>query len=294
MIIRLYPSISGGVTATFKGFTVLVGDYTTEKTFLNESIIIKSVESLKAFTLDTMTSIAHRGYWKDSTECLPMAYINAKKMGFDEVENDVSLTADGEFVMWHDADLHKIGLGYDAKLENYTLAELKAMDFNGEKIMTFKEWVYLCKRLGLKIRVDFKITPTDKQIEQLVAIVRRAGMLENCVWVGNIKIRNYDPKATITIPNPPTAERVEHYRSYLENGKVIFHFHINDVTEENVSLGLDNGYGVECWCMELDPTYGFNNHQDFVNAVSNAINCGIQGLSTDNNTVYSIMQEVGY
>lgn len=295
--IRLYASTDGATTATYSGVQLLkVVDFAysnTDKSYLISDVNVLNAPFIQSQLVPTVDSIAHRGYWKLSTECLKNAVINAKKVGFGWTENDLNITSDGEYVMWHDSNLAKVGLP-NVNISSVTLSYLKALDLGGDSFLTFKEWVYLCKKLGLKMRIDSKITITDAIAEELVSIVREAGMLEHVAWNGYLNIRNYDPHATIVIVTYPTAESVAGYAPYLTDGKVIFHPHINDVTAERVALGLNAGYGVECWTMEIDSTYGFATHEEFVAACADAIDCGVQGISCDNNTVYSILQEAGY
>lgn len=294
--IRLYASINGATTATYTDVYVLKSvDYSFMRSpvdYLKDSVIALNVPYTEAKLVPTIESVAHRGYWKFTTECLKNATIMAKKVGFDCVENDLNITSDGKYVMWHDANLANVGLP-NVNINDVTLAYLKALDLGGDSFLTFEEWTYLCKKLGLKMRVDSKIEITDEVAEDIVTTVREAGMLEFAEW-GSINIRNYDPHASLGFANPPTQGAIESYSYLLENGPVIFQPHITDITAENVALGHNAGFGVQCWTMEINPTYGFATHEDFVDACVNAIDCGVDGICCDNNTIYSILQEAGY
>lgn len=71
----------------------------------------KHAESISSFAFSehvssaTVRSIAHRGAPGNAPECTVHAYLLAKKLGFRIAENDVAITADGHYVMWHDTTL---------------------------------------------------------------------------------------------------------------------------------------------------------------------------------------------
>lgn len=210
----------------------------------------------------TIKSISHRGrYGVDvGAMCCKSAMVAARKQGYQYIENDVNISKDGHLVMWHDSDLSRIG-DYEHGVGDYTLAELKAMDFGsyagfpGEKILTFAEWVLCAKELGMDIYVDFKIAITDAQAEEMVQTVRRYGMLKNTSWLGNHgNIRKHDPAARIGVLSNPNAHDIAVLAKYLETGEVFFNGMASELTTEDAALALDNGFGLEVWHVDFEYT----------------------------------------
>ncbi len=79
---------------------------------------------------------AHRGYKKPENTL--MAFNNAIKAGASWIEFDVHLTKDGEFIVWHDMTLKKLGLKKRPEIMN--TAELKKLDLgNGQVMPTLAE-----------------------------------------------------------------------------------------------------------------------------------------------------------
>lgn len=234
---------------------------------------LESIEALARVNLDqsmnnrrwdmipssTIKSISHRGRYGSNigAMCCASAVVAARKQGYQYVENDVALTSDGHFVMWHDTNLARIG-DPDHGVSDYTLEELKAKDFGayagfpGEKILTFAEWILCAKELGMGVYVDFKINPTDEQAEELVRIVRRYGMLKNTSWLTyGRKIRAYDPSARIGVLYHATESNIVSLSDLKESGEVFFNGEAETLTADSATLALDNGYGLECWLVDF-------------------------------------------
>jgi len=113
--------------------------------------------------------IAHRGASYDAPENTLPAVELAWEQGADAVEVDVFLTKDGQVVAIHDEDTKRTG-GVDKKVEDQTLAELKALDvgswkdkkFAGTRIPTLEEvlaTVPTGKGLVVEIKDDDAILP---------------------------------------------------------------------------------------------------------------------------------------
>jgi glycerophosphoryl diester phosphodiesterase len=89
---------------------------------------------------------AHRGFNTVAPENSLPAFGAAVAMGAEEIEFDLWFTKDGEVVSMHDSSLDRVSNG-TGKIRDYTLAELRALDFGvkhgeafrGLKIPTFEE-----------------------------------------------------------------------------------------------------------------------------------------------------------
>lgn len=120
---------------------------------------------------------AHRGFSTIAPENSMPAYGAAVAMGADEIELDLWPTKDGEIVSCHDSHLDRVSTG-TGKLTDYTLAELKQLDFGikfgekfkGMKILEFKD--ILAKFSGHVI-MNVHVKPTTYSGEYPEDIMRK-------------------------------------------------------------------------------------------------------------------------
>lgn len=125
-------------------------------------------------------AVGHRGAMKFAPENTLAAFDKAIEMGARAIEMDVRMTADGHFIIMHDARVDRTtnGAGYVAKM---TLAEIKALDagswfgeaFTGERAPTLIEALRHLKGRAA-IDIDFKAGPADAA-ERIAAILDAEG-----------------------------------------------------------------------------------------------------------------------
>ena len=129
--------------------------------------------------------VAHRGVHIDIPENTLPAYQKAIDIGADFVEIDVRTTKDGKFVSVHDRTIDVYVTGVTGAIEDFTLAELQALDvgirlgsdWQGTSIPTFEEILDLCKgKIG--IYLDLK----DAPVAPLIAMVKARGMERGVFW----------------------------------------------------------------------------------------------------------------
>lgn len=180
--------------------------------------------------------------------------------------------------------------------ESLTLAELKRIDvgvykgssFVGTQILTFTEWVLLCKQLGMGIYVDRKIDWTDAQLTELAQIVNRLGMGEYSSWLSiygsQIPIlRAVISDARVGIPSHPSDDNVVAYAQYNTGRGVFFNGNAKSgLSASVVQKGLDAGYQVEAYYVD----YGNSDTEaDILEAIRTAVGYGLTGLTLDHYTV---------
>ncbi len=119
---------------------------------------------------------AHRGassYAPDSTE---PAFDLGIEMKANGIETDMHATADGEIVLFHNEMLDGRSSG-TGELKNYTLKELKEMDFGswkdekfkGEKIMTLKEFADKYFSLDMTFALEFKARGCEEKVLEILS-----------------------------------------------------------------------------------------------------------------------------
>ena len=76
-------------------------------------------------------NFAHRGFSGQYPENTMLAFEKAVEAGADGIELDVQFSKDGKLVIMHDESLLRTA-GIDGFVKDYTLEQLKAMDFSGK------------------------------------------------------------------------------------------------------------------------------------------------------------------
>ncbi len=132
-----------------------------------------------------MKIIAHRGYSGEYPENTRAAFVAAIEAGCDGFETDVHLTADGEPVILHDAELDRTSTG-SGLVYKQTYRELLTYDFGakyhprfrGERILHLSELLELTREHGLLLNIELKFPRfAYPEIERkVISLVREYGM----------------------------------------------------------------------------------------------------------------------
>ena len=157
--------------------------------------------------------IGHRGFAGAAPENTMPAFEAALALGVDYVELDVQLSADGEIVVCHDANVQRV-TGIDAALSDRTLAELKSMDFGcwfspdytGTQIPTLREVLERIRDSKLRVYLELKDLGggDDAFPGAVLNLTRELGMEERCVFASFQyaylqKIKTLDPNAKVLL-----------------------------------------------------------------------------------------------
>lgn len=133
--------------------------------------------------------IAHRGLSGLAPENTLPAFARALELGVDMVELDVLLSADGEVVVLHDAELDRTTDGHGL-VSASTLAELETLDagswfsptFAGTPIPTLSAvFELLGGRLPLNVEIKTEAVGRDAEggvVERVLQLVREHGLTE--------------------------------------------------------------------------------------------------------------------
>ncbi len=133
--------------------------------------------------------IAHRGASHEAPENTVPAFERAIEMGADGIETDVQVTADAQLVIHHN---YAVDGTTDAtgRIDGYTLAELKEMDFGshkgaefaGTRIATLDECLDAVRPLKV-VNIELK-APADRSfpyVERVVDAIRAHDMVEQTI-----------------------------------------------------------------------------------------------------------------
>ena len=152
---------------------------------------------------DNIFVAAHRGWSEKYPENTMASFRAAAELGVDQIETDVRVTRDGQFVLHHDymADRTTNGAGH---IRDLTLKEVLSLEtgnkkgeiFRGEKIPTLEEFIDFVKSYPT-LTVDFELKeyPRDydddtpyKVCDKILRIIDDADMTKRCV------INTFSPK----------------------------------------------------------------------------------------------------
>ncbi len=211
-------------------------------------------------------SIAHRGYSAEAPENTLAAYRLAKKKGFEVVEGDVYISADGIPVLLHDLNVSRTTNGaYDGNVGSFTLEELKAMDFSylffdtypGEQIPTLEEWLILCRRLGLHAYLDLRIN----QAALVCGIVKKCGMRDHVTYICSGSayleaVKKLNPKARLgyVVSEITDTKISEALALKTDDNEVFINSAIEAVTDETVQKCIDADLPLETWTVDTAAT----------------------------------------
>jgi glycerophosphoryl diester phosphodiesterase len=152
--------------------------------------------------------VAHRGANSIAPENTLKAFRKAIELKADYIELDVQETKDGELVIAHDNDLHRI-TGSDGFIKNLTLKQLKSLNFGeGEKIPTLQEVIEL-----IKGRVHLNCEIKVKNISTKVINLFKKHQITNTVVVSSflhdelLKIQKIEPKIKLASLEPTKSEK---------------------------------------------------------------------------------------
>ncbi|MBI4149676.1 hypothetical protein HY491_04460 [Candidatus Woesearchaeota archaeon] len=131
--------------------------------------------------------IAHRGASGLAPENTFSSFQRALVLGADALECDIHLTQDRQFVVIHDSTINRTSNGKGA-VARFTLQQLKQYDFGswhsaayaGERILTLKQFLMLCKRAIPVVEVKQKILPASPS---LISALRSAKQLHTAIVV---------------------------------------------------------------------------------------------------------------
>ena len=130
---------------------------------------------------------AHRGVSTDCPENTMAAFIAAVKQGYDVIELDPAITADGKIIIMHDFTLNRTGRYKDGKpfetekfvsetsyeeIKNYDFGLWFGKEFKGEKAPLFSDVLKFAEENNIPIKIDnkFEYFPEDIMKEFLSMI----------------------------------------------------------------------------------------------------------------------------
>ena len=219
-------------------------------------------------------------YWYDSENSILYTYDSTN--GYTESNVDISNLTQCAGANYGVNSKYAIGLNLDV-LKRLDFGAYKSDAYKGTQILTFEEWVLLCKQLGMEIYIDKKLTYTDTLLTQAANIVKRLGMSKKTSWLGLstaqiTTLRTIIDGARCGTLLHPTAELISLYSEYNTGRGFFFNGNAQDgMTEEVIQLGLNAGFDVEVWYVDVTSV----SESDQFFAMRTAVSYGVTGITLD-------------
>ena len=145
---------------------------------------------------DNVYVAAHRGWSEAYPENTMEAFRAAVKLGVDQIETDIRITADGELVLIHDETVNRTTDGV-GKVCQLTLEQIRSLDagvkkdekFREARVPTFIEFMEYIKDIpDITIDLELKEYPTEGRedisyavCDRVLKIVDDYGFTDRCV-----------------------------------------------------------------------------------------------------------------
>jgi glycerophosphoryl diester phosphodiesterase len=259
--------------------------------------MINTYGKIMSKSLSHFRCVAHRGQ-ADGTcpENTAIAFKRAAQKGFLDVETDIRYTSDGVAVLLHDEAINRTARNADGTsisstiaISDITYAEALTYDFGiyagaeyaGTKIMTFENYIILCRNLGLRPNIELKVAAN---VDGLLDIVQQHRMLSECFWITSNEnaiatITNRYPKSRIIVlaASPISAETITLAQNVkTPNNEVIVSLYPKNYSADDVSLCREAQLP-----LEISPVNSF--------AELLAIDTYISGVTSDSTNLVDIL-----
>ncbi|MCR5538670.1 MAG: hypothetical protein K6F13_05315 [Lachnospiraceae bacterium] len=136
-----------------------------------------------AFSADTgPVIVSHRGGGNAGPENTVAGLRAAQEAGAIACEVDVQRTADGAYVLNHDATFERVA-GVDRRVDEMTLEEIRELNVDGERVPTLQELLGAAGR-SMILLIELKGDTADAQMaDDVVAMIREYGVEDRCILI---------------------------------------------------------------------------------------------------------------
>ena len=204
--------------------------------------------------------VAHRGVSGLERENTCAAFVAAGSRSYFGIETDVHRTADGNFVVIHDANTQRVS-GDNVNVEESTLEtvqRIRLFDKDGTKnrydlyVPQLHEYVSICKRYEKIGVLELKSAFTDEEIAAMIDIIKGYDYLDGIIFISF----NYDNllKVKKILPEQAcqflTGECDDTLIARLKADKLDLDINQKGVTEELVKKLHENGIIINVWTVD--------------------------------------------
>lgn len=203
--------------------------------------------------------VAHRGLSGVEKENTHAAFIAAGNRSYYGVETDVHVTADGQYVCFHDDTTGRVaGASVDLVVEETDFDILRGiplLDMEGKsgrvdlRIPTLEEYVRICRTYGKVCVLELKNYIAPEHVRQIVEIIRGEGYLEKTIFISfdfeNMRtLRGLLPKQPCQFLTDKWDDGlIDKLREYALDLDILY----RELTQERIARLHMAGLRVNCW-----------------------------------------------
>ena len=226
---------------------------------------------------DHLIYIAHRGDTRFAPENTFPAFMEAKLKGYNAIETDIEVTADGEFVLLHDNTIDRTSNG-SGSISSLTLEQARMYDYGswkdskytGTTIPTLKEFLIWCRMTDIRPVLELKVAFNSELAAKFVNILSETKMIYKCDVISfNFNaissIANVDNNIRFALIGAPTESTISALKQLGNN--VYYSIYGSDLTS---SANL-------CTSHEIEYIYSTNDGD----TIRNCYKVGCIGICTD-------------
>ena len=168
--------------------------------------------------------IAHRGMCGLEPENTHAAFVAAGNRSFYGIESDAHKTADGKYVMMHDANTLRMS-GDNIEIANATYETLRSLRLKQKdgkrgrtdlRIPSMEEYLEICKYYGKKAILELKDDFTAEDVDEICRTVEALEYMEHTVFISFklnnlllLKERNPEQPAQYLVEKPIDDELIQ-------------------------------------------------------------------------------------
>ena len=204
--------------------------------------------------------IAHRGLSGIERENTNAAFVAAGNRSYYGIETDIHRTADGKFVICHDATLTRVA-GENICVGEVSLSLLQSIvlfDKDDTKNRadlrpsTLENYISICKKYGKTAVLELKRRMTTESIAGIVEEIRRLDYLDHTIFISFSLMNMQDVRRML--PDQKVQYLVSAWDNdlleVLKKDRLDLDIAGSQVTPELVKRLHDNGIEINCWTID--------------------------------------------
>ena len=204
--------------------------------------------------------VAHRGLSGIERENTAAAFVAAANRSYWGIETDMHRTADGKFIIVHNATLQEVA-GENIPVEEVSLAtaqEVVLFDKTGGKSRTdlrcpaLEDYINICKTYGKHAVLELKSSFTDEETAAYMQIIKDLDYLDHVTFIAFdyqnlVKIRKICPQQSVQfLFTKFTDEIIENVIRDRIDVDVYFYVLTKEIIDRLHTAGLK----VNCWTVD--------------------------------------------
>ncbi len=212
------------------------------------------------FNKKNVKVVAHRGLSGIERENTNAAFVAAGNRSYFGIETDMHITADGKFIITHDASTKRCS-GIDANVEELPFDAVSGIRLNDKgmsrsrsdlTLPSLEEYIRICHRYDKVSVLELKTGGTVEQYTEMIELIKSMGHFEQTIFIsfgkGNcLMVKEIAPEAKVQFL---ISEWSDELLPWMKEKGIDLDIYYKSVTEELVDLLHKNGMEINCWTVD--------------------------------------------